>query len=86
LRDLRTGELPLGLSREACAARIHLWEPGGKVWAGFDALKRVSALVPSLWWAAPILHLPGAGLVMAPAYDLLARLRFRLSEIVAGRQ
>lgn len=83
LLDLRTADLsalPAPLTREGCAARLHLVEPDGRVSAGFFALRRLSALLPSLWPAAPLLHLPGARLVLEPAYETLARWRFRLSE------
>lgn len=82
LEDLRRTDLaalPAPLTREQCEARLHLVEADGRVSAGFYAIRRLSALLPALWWAAPLLHVPGAGLVLQPAYDLVARIRFRLS-------
>lgn len=82
LLDLRAADLsalPAAVTRDQAAARLHLVEPTGRVSAGFDAVRRLTALLPALWPAAPVLHFPGARLVLEPAYELLARLRFRLS-------
>ena len=82
LKDLRRADLPAldpRLSLDACGARLHLLEPGGRLSVGFDALRRLSALLPALWWAAPALRFPGARLLLEPAYEALQRLRFRLS-------
>jgi predicted DCC family thiol-disulfide oxidoreductase YuxK len=82
LVDLRTQDLsflPAAISRDQAAARLHLVEPGGRVSEGFYAVRRLTAVLPALWPAAPLFHFPGARLILEPAYDLLARLRFRLS-------
>ena len=82
LRDLRRCELPAldpRLSLEGCAARLHLLEADGRLRAGFPAVRRLTTLLPGLWWAAPFFYAPGARLVLEPAYELLQRIRFRLS-------
>ena len=84
LADLRQADLTAidpRLTREGCAARLHLVEAGaeGRISAGFYAIRRLSALLPALWWAAPVLHMPGARRILEPAYEALARLRFELS-------
>lgn len=87
LQDLRTADLARlnpSLRREACEARLHLLESGGRVHAGFGALRRLTSLLPALWWAAPIAYFPGAALLLEPAYDALARARFALSERLRG--
>lgn len=82
LRDLRRidlAALEARLSLEKCAARLHLLEPGGSLHVGFAAVRRLTTLLPALWWAAPLFYAPGAKLVLEPAYELLQRARFRLS-------
>ncbi len=82
LRDLRRCDLAAldgRLTPSGCAASLHLLEDGGRLSVGFAAVRRLSALLPALWWAAPLLHFPGARLVLEPAYELLQRLRFALS-------
>ena len=79
LEDLRTTALsllPTPLTREQCAAKVHLVESDGRVCAGFFAVRRLSTLLPALWWAAPALHLPGARLLFEPLYNAVARLRY----------
>lgn len=62
-----------------CEGRLQLIEAGGRLSEGFDALRRLSLRLPLLWWLAPLLWLPGARRFGPPAYDALARARFRLS-------
>ena len=87
LTDFRAenpARLPGGLTLAQCEARLQLVEANGRTSAGFYALRRLSALLPALWWAAPILHVPGARLMLEPAYEAFARARFALSERLAG--
>ncbi|GEM_PF-2437070 len=48
-----------GLSLQELDADIHLVEPGGKVYKGFDAYRRMSWELPLLCPLAPFLYLPG---------------------------
>ena len=78
--DLRTADLAAidpRLTKEACESKVHLVERGGRISAGFGALKRLSLLLPALWPAAPLLHVPGIDRIGEPAYEALARLRLR---------
>ncbi len=68
------------LTLAACETKIHLLEDGGRLTAGFAALRRLSLLLPSLWLAAPLLRLPGARLVGGALYERLARLRFAFDQ------
>ncbi len=73
------------LTQEACQARIHLIEPGGRISAGFDAFRRLSLRLPLLWPAAPVLNFPGIKRVGVPLYDWIARMRFHLSVKLGAR-
>ncbi|MBI3552822.1 MAG: DUF393 domain-containing protein [Elusimicrobia bacterium] len=67
------------LCAERCEARLQLLERGGRLCEGFAAFQRLSLLLPLLWPAAPLMHIPGLRLIGEPVYDLVASLRFRLS-------
>lgn len=67
------------LTQEACEARIHLIERGGRISSGFAAFRRLSLLLPLLWPAAPFFHIPGIQRIGDPVYDWVARIRFELS-------
>jgi predicted DCC family thiol-disulfide oxidoreductase YuxK len=77
-RSADVANLNAALTPEACHARIHLLEPNGRLTGGFDAFRRLSLRLPLLWPLAPLLNLPGLGLIGAPVYDWVARNRFRL--------
>ena len=80
LRDLRGGDLPAGLTVERCEARLHLVE-AERISEGYDALRRLSVLLPALWWAAPLLAIPGLRRPLEYGLDLMRRWRFALLAI-----
>ncbi len=51
---------------------MHVVFPDGKVLAGFDEFRRMSLHLPPLWWAAPILYLPGMRVPGRMVYRLVA--------------
>jgi predicted DCC family thiol-disulfide oxidoreductase YuxK len=60
---------------------------GGRHW-GPDAIRYLTRRLPSLWWAAPLLHLPGSMVVWRPLYRWVARNRYwfggRVEECESG--
>lgn len=78
-RKTDPARLDARLTPAACAARVQLLEDGGRLTEGFGALRRLSVLLPLLWPLAPVLHLPGMGVLGPFAYDKIAHWRFRLS-------
>ena len=46
---------------------------------GPDAIRYLTRRLPALWWAAPLLHVPGSMLLWRPLYRWIARNRYRLS-------
>ncbi|MEK9144165.1 MAG: DCC1-like thiol-disulfide oxidoreductase family protein [Elusimicrobiota bacterium] len=73
------------LTPEACLARIHLLERDGRLSGGFDAFRRLSLLLPMLWPLAPLMNVPGLGLLGEPVYDWIARRRFGFHAFQACR-
>ena len=77
-RSVNAASLHPALTPEACHARIHLLETNGRLAGGFDAFRRLSLCLPMLWPLAPLLNLPGLGLIGTPVYDWVSRHRFNL--------
>lgn len=50
---------------------------GGRYW-GPEAFRYLSRHLPSLWWLAPLMHIPGSMYLWRPLYRLVARNRYRL--------
>ncbi len=73
LPDLKT--LHPGLSIERCKTRIQFVEPDGRLSEGFSAIRRLSLKLILLWPLAPLLHIPGAGLIGRPVYDWIEQKR-----------
>lgn len=51
---------------------------GRRHW-GPEAIRYLTRRLRRLWWAAPLLYLPGSMLVLRPLYRWIARNRYRLS-------
>lgn len=50
---------------------------GNRHW-GAAAVRYLSRRLPTLWWLAPIMHVPGSMIVWRPLYRFIARHRYRL--------
>jgi hypothetical protein len=48
------------LNRPACAARIHVVDPQGRIVTGFEAVRKLAAVLPLGWVFLPLMMLPGA--------------------------
>jgi predicted DCC family thiol-disulfide oxidoreductase YuxK len=78
-------DLVPSMSHEACMTAMQLVFPNGKIYA---ADKAVVALLPMLrgWrWVAPLARIPGAGLILPHIYAWIARNRYALSGLLAGK-
>ncbi|MBI4062950.1 MAG: DUF393 domain-containing protein [Elusimicrobia bacterium] len=64
------------LTHEACHAQMHLLEREGKLTGGFHAFRRLTLKLPMLWPLAPLINIPGLGLIGEPIYRWVARNRF----------
>ncbi|MBI5688326.1 MAG: DUF393 domain-containing protein [Verrucomicrobia bacterium] len=77
-RSIDVANLHPALTPEACHTRIYLLEPSARLSGGFHAFRRLSLWLPMLWPLAPLLNLPGLGLIGTPVYDWISRNRFNL--------
>ena len=64
------------LSHEELTQYLFLITPGGERFRGADALRYLSTRLPSLYWAAPFLHLPGSMPLWRRLYSAFAKRRF----------
>ena len=68
-----------GLDQADLAKAVHLIAPDGRVWAGFEAARKLATLMPLLWPAVPWLHVPGASVCGARVYRFVSRHRHWLT-------
>ncbi len=62
----------VGLAEPDLQRSAYLVSPGGQALEGFFAFRRLSLLVPLLWPFAPLLWLPGSGLLGPRVYRWVA--------------
>ena len=67
------------LTQADLAEAVHLIAPDGRVWAGFEAARKLAKLLPLLWPAVPWLHVPGASVCGAKLYRFISRHRHRVA-------
>lgn len=63
------------LTREKCASQIHLVEPDGTLYGGFEVLRRTCFTLPMLYPMIFVFYFPGAGAVGPPVYRWVAKNR-----------
>jgi predicted DCC family thiol-disulfide oxidoreductase YuxK len=66
------------LTPERCRSELVLVEPNGRVAGGFEALTRIARGLAMLWWAYPLLRVPGMAGLGRRAYAWAARRRMLL--------
>jgi predicted DCC family thiol-disulfide oxidoreductase YuxK len=79
LHDPRVGERYPDLSREALMEQMYVVDGRGRRHAGADAVRYLSRRLPTLWLAAPILHLPGTAGLWRWMYRQVAKRRYKLA-------
>lgn len=67
------------LTREDLLAAVYLITPECEALPGFEAVRRLSRLLPGLWLLAPALHAPGAALIGPALYHWVSANRHALS-------
>jgi len=67
------------LSHERLMQEMVIIDVRGRRHWGAEALRYLSRRLRRLWWAAPLLHLPGSMIVWRAMYRWIARHRYRLS-------
>lgn len=56
-------------------------EPSGRRHRGAEAVRYFTRVLPRLWWAAPVLHLPGTLPLWQWLYGKVAKTRYRWGRI-----
>jgi predicted DCC family thiol-disulfide oxidoreductase YuxK len=56
---------------------IYIVDSTGRRHPGADALRRLSRRLPTLWWLAPVLHIPGTLPLWQWLYRQIANRRYR---------
>ena len=65
------------LTYEMMMREMYVIDRRGKRHGGAEALRYLSRRLPRLWWAAPVLHLPGSMLLWRWLYQQVAQRRYR---------
>ena len=82
LHDPRVAERYPDLTRDQMMEQMYVIDREGRRHGGADAVRYLSRLLPLLWIAAPILHVPGTASLWRWMYRQVASRRYKL----AGRK
>lgn len=64
------------LTLHQALAQIHFIDSNGRVWAGFEAMRRLAWLLPMMYPLIPLFYLPGASLLGNLVYRWVAHNRY----------
>ena len=70
------------LETSALMEALHVAEPGGNVFVGFFACRRLARALPALWPLVPVLYAPGIPRWGVRAYAWVARHRTLLARVL----
>jgi len=79
LHSDKVHDLVPDLSRDDLMDEMVVVQPDGTRHGGADAVRYLSRRLPLLWWAAPILHVPGTARGWRWLYRQVARRRYQLA-------
>lgn len=79
LHDPRVGERYPDLTKDQLMEQMYVVDQSGNRHGGADAVRYLSRRLPSLWVAAPILHLPGTAGLWRWLYRQVAKRRYKLA-------
>ena len=79
LHDTRVAERYPGLSHAELMKQMWVVTSDGRRFGGADAGRYLSRKLPSLWWLAPLLHIPLSMPLWRRLYAKIAEQRYRLS-------
>ncbi len=71
------------LTHDALMQELYVVDRRGRRHAGASALRYLSRRLPTLWWLAPLLHVPGSLPVWQWCYRQIARRRYRFGRLPA---
>ena len=81
LHDPEVAERFGDLTHEMLMERMFIVDRRGRRYGGAAALRYLSRRLRRLWWAVPLLHLPGSLPLWQWLYDQVARRRYRFGRI-----
>lgn len=64
------------LTKERCASQIHLVEPDGTLYGGFEVFRRLCFVLPMLYPFVLVFYFPGAGIIGPSIYRWVAKNRY----------
>ncbi|TWU01551.1 hypothetical protein Pla100_12860 [Neorhodopirellula pilleata] len=79
LHDPRVAERYGDLTREQLMNQMFVIDTDGNRHGGADAVRYLSRRLPAIWWAAPVLHLPGSAKLWRWMYHQVAKRRYWIS-------
>lgn len=79
LHDPRVAERYPQLSHAERMEQMFVVRPDGASYGGSSAVRYLSRRLPLLWWAVPLLHLPGTAGLWRWLYGQVAKRRYRLA-------
>ena len=72
------------LDREATLGAMHIVRPDGKVYAGYEAVRQIIRELPLLFWAYPLLFLPGVTTLGPRVYGWISSHRYEFNRVIGG--
>lgn len=79
LHDPRVAERYGDLTHEQLMDQMYVIDGAGNRHGGADAVRYLSRRLPAIWWAAPILHVPGSARLWRWMYRQVAKRRYWIS-------
>ncbi|QDS94973.1 hypothetical protein FF011L_37570 [Roseimaritima multifibrata] len=79
LHDPRVAERYPDLTHERMMEEMVIVDTSGNRHGGSNAVRYLTRRLPLLWWAAPILHMPGTARLWRWAYQQVAKRRYKLA-------
>lgn len=81
LHDPRVPDRYPDLTHEALMKEMYVIDRAGRRHAGALAIRYLSRRLPTLWWLAPLLHLPGTRPLWSWLYRQIANRRYRFGRV-----
>ncbi|HET6883178.1 MAG TPA: DUF393 domain-containing protein [Pirellulales bacterium] len=81
LHDARVAERYPDLSHDALMKEMYVVDRSGRRHPGASAIRHLSCRLPTLWWLAPILHIPGSLPIWSWLYRQIAHRRYRFGRV-----
>jgi predicted DCC family thiol-disulfide oxidoreductase YuxK len=83
LHDPRAAERYPDLSHDALMKEMYIVDRQERRHAGASAIRYLSRRLRTLWWLAPMLHLPGSLPLWTWLYQQVAKRRYRIGRVEA---